>query len=350
MFALKTGDKHHKIPMQRKLASLQIVREILPIEGADLIELALINGWQLVIKKGEFALGEMVIYCEIDSYLPISPEYEFLRKSSFKRMGELEGFRLKTIKLRGQLSQGLLLPMSILADKLPKAAYDALAEGDDVSDALGVIKYEPPIPAELSGIMKGNFPGFIPKTDEERVQNLSKEYAKLQTNTFYLTEKLDGSSATFYYNNGDFGVCSRNLDLWESADNTFWKVARELDIENKINSGNFAIQGELVGEGIQGNPYKLRGQTVYFFNAFDIDKQQYFSFSEFRNFFTRLQLKTVPVVSEEFKLPATIKELLFLAEGTSLLHPSAEREGLIIRSHDRTISFKAISNSFLLKG
>ena len=211
-----------------------------------------------------------------------------------------------------------------------------------------MLKYEPPVPAELSGIMKGNFPSFIPKTDEERVQNLSKGYAGLQNNAYYLTEKLDGSSATFYYNNGVFGVCSRNMDLLESAGNTYWKVARALDIEHKINGSNVAIQGELVGEGIQGNPYKLRGQTVYFFNAFDIDKQQYFSYSEFKNFFTRLHLQTVPVVSEAFTLPETIGELLLFAEGKSLLHPLAEREGLIIRSHDRTISFKAISNKFLL--
>jgi len=119
---------------------------------------------------------------------------------------------------------------------------------------LGVTKYEPPIPACLSGIMKGRFPSFIPKTDETRVQVLQQLLSKYKGERCYITEKLDGSSATFFMHNHEFGVCSRNMELLEDDTNSFWKVAREMDIENKLKelNGNYALQGELIGEGIQG--------------------------------------------------------------------------------------------------
>lgn len=152
--------------MERKLATIQKIREIRPIEGADAIELAIINNWQVVVAKDVgHKVGDFVVYCEIDSFLPIREEFEFLRKSSFKKMGVQEGFRLKTIKLRGQISQGLVLPISVL-----EGSDDAIVieEGVDVSEVLGIVKYDPPIPAQLAGKVKGHFPSFIRKTDEER--------------------------------------------------------------------------------------------------------------------------------------------------------------------------------------
>ncbi|BAV06040.1 hypothetical protein FLA_2055 [Filimonas lacunae] len=261
-------------------------------------------------------------------------------------MGEQEGFRLKTIKLRGQISQGLLLPVRVLGD------YEYTL-GENVAERLGIIKYEPPVPASLAGLVKGLFPSFMHKTDEERVQNLSEQYEEYKKHTFYITEKLDGSSVTYYLNNGEFGVCSRNLELLETEDNTLWKVARVNDIENKLRATgrNLAIQGEMIGEGIQKNMYGLRGQTARFFNVFDIDKYQYLPMEEFVPFIESLGLETVPVLDNSFTLPATIDELLTMADGASVLSPkgkNAEREGLVIRSLDRKISFKAISNKFLL--
>lgn len=337
--------------MERKLASIQLIDNLSPIEGADLIEVATVKGWKLVVKKGEFKTGEMAIYCEIDSFLPIKEEFEFLRKSSYKKMGDQEGFRLKTIKLKGQISQGLLLPTNILAAKIYPDQYKSLQVGDDVSEALGVWKYEPPIPAELSGIAKGSFPNFIFKTDEERIQNLTDVFSNFQKSVFYVTEKLDGSSATYYMNNGVFGVCSRNLELLENEGNSFWKVARQLKLEHKLKQlgRNVCVQGELIGEGIQGNPYRLKGQHVYFFNAFDIDEQKYFSFSEFISLANDLSVETVPVLHSEYSLPETIESLLLFADGKSVLNEKANREGIVIRNHSRTISFKVISNSFLLK-
>lgn len=337
--------------MERKLASIQKIDNISPIDGADLIELATVKGWKLVVKKGEFSVGENAIYCEIDSFLPIKDEFEFLRKSSYKKMGELEGFRLKTIKLRGQISQGLLLPLSILKDKMYPDQYNKLQVGDDVSDALGIFKYEPPIPAELSGVMKGSFPTFLQKTDEERVQNLIDVYEDFKKSTFYVTEKLDGSSATYYINNGSFGVCSRNIELLENEGNSFWKIGRQLALEEKLKEcgKNLCLQGELIGEGVQGNPYKLRGQQVRFFNCFDIDEQRFFPLKEFKEVADALQVEVVPFLYEEFKLPETIDDLLVFADGKSVLNPLANREGIVIRNHQRTISFKVISNNFLLK-
>ena len=359
--------------MERKLASIQRVREVRPIEGADAIEVVQINNWNVVSKKGEYEVGDLCIYCEIDSFLPVKDDFEFLRKSSYRKLADgSEGFRLKTIKLRGQVSQGLVLPIKMLngseemvigvsaqpwGDQLQLGPYDdalVIEEGVDVSKHLGIVKYEPPVPASLAGVAKGLFPSFIPKTDEERVQNLTNEYLGYTKTSFYITEKLDGSSFTAYIKDGEFGVCSRNLDLLETEDSTMWKVARELDLETKMLSlgKNVSLQGEIIGEGIQGNPYKLKGQTVKFFNVFDIDSQEYYGLPMFLATMQHaLKLETVPMLTNlTMQLPKTIEELLQFAEGKSVLCETAEREGLVIRNMARTISFKVISNKFLLKG
>ena len=362
--------------MERKLATVRKISDLKQIDGADNIELAIVDGWQVVVGKDvQHKVGDFVVYCEIDSFLPIKEEFEFLRKSSYKKMGEVEGFRLKTIRLMQQLSQGLILPISVLNSKfnpemvvgtskqpwgeqMQVGPYDdalVVEVGTDVTELLGIVKYEPPIPAELAGTVKGMFPSFIPKTNEIRIQNIPDEYKTYteSNDDFYFTEKLDGSSATFYINNGEFGVCSRNLELLETEGNTFWKVARELDLENKMKAKNknFAIQGELIGEGIQGNPYNIKGHTVMFFTAFDIDTRKRFNYAEFVMFMARNQLEVAPLISirKGIDLPKTIEELLKIAEGKSSLNEKVEMEGLVIRTSDNTISFKVISNRFLLK-
>ena len=160
--------------MERKLATIRTISELRPIEGADKIELAIVDGWQVVVAKDvEHMVGDKVVYCEIDSFLPIRDEFEFLRKSSYKKMGDQEGFRLKTIKLRGQVSQGLILPISVVPITQFATALN-LPEGMDVTEMLGIVKYEPPIPAELAGKVKGGFPSFLSKTDrsEEHTSEL----------------------------------------------------------------------------------------------------------------------------------------------------------------------------------
>ena len=355
--------------MERKLATLKKIDNIQPIEGADKIELATVGGWKVVVGKDVgHKIGDLVIYCEVDSFLPIKDEFEFLRKSSFKKMLDREGFRLKTIRLRGQISQGLILPLSVLegeeemkigmseqpsGSQLQLGPYDdalVIEEGADVTNYLNIIKYEPPIPAELAGVVKGGFPSFIPKTDEERIQNLTKEFETWKDKTFYVTEKLDGSSATFYYKDGVFGICGRNWEYEESETNSYWRVARECDLENKMKDFdiNISLQGELIGEGIQGNPYKIKGQTVRFFNLFDIDLQEYHNLSMFQGVCNRFKIVTVPILDKHFKLPNSVEELLIFADKKSELNPDFDREGVVIRSLDRTISFKVISNKFLL--
>jgi RNA ligase (TIGR02306 family) len=341
--------------MDRKLASVRKIIDLSLIEGADKIELATIDGWKVVVAKDvNHKVGDLIVYCEVDSFLPIREEFEFLRKTSFKKMGDQEGFRLKTIRLRGQISQGLIVPLEVLLKH--GISSDDVYEGLDVTGILGIIKYEPPIPAELSGKVKGLFPSFIRKTDEERIQNLASDYEKYRAKNklgmkFYVTEKLDGSSATFYFKDGVFGVCSRNLELLETEGNTFWKVARELKLEDKMRGlgKNISIQSELIGESIQKNPYKIKGQTIRCFNLFDIDLQEYLSLSQFKDVMETLGLETVPMLNTDFELPKTIDELLKFADGKSELNPNFDREGLVIRSLDRKISFKVISNKFLLK-
>ena len=336
--------------MERKLASVRKISDLSPIEGADKIELATIDGWKVVVAKDvNHKVGDLIVYCEVDSFLPIREEFEFLRKSSYKKMADgNEGFRLKTIKLRGQISQGLIVPLDVLLTH--GVSSDDVFEGLDVTGTLGIIKYEPPVPAQLAGQVKGLFPSFLKKTDEERIHNLTKEYQRYTLEKFYVTEKLDGSSVTYYVKDGVFGVCSRNLDLLEDENNTMWKFAITTGLREKmIGLGkNIAVQGEIIGEGIQGNPYKRIGQTVKIFNGFDIDKYDYLSLSDLLDLTNVLELKTVPILDLSFTLPDTIDELLLTAEGKSILNLKTEREGLVIRSHDRKISFKVISNKFLL--
>lgn len=340
----------------RTLASVRRIDAVTPIPEADAIEVATVGGWKVVAKKGEYRPGDLAVYLEVDSLLPVREPYEFLRKSSYKKLADgTDGFRLRTIRLRGQISQGLLLQLTPDGDTwtldVPGSARISVADGDDVTDALGVVLYEPPVPAELAGVAKGPFPSFLSKTDEERVQNLPDLFgAERPDGPLYVTEKLDGSSFTAYLHRGQFGVCSRNLELLDTPTNTLWRVARELGIEDALrrHGDGVAVQGELVGEGIQSNPYALKGQTVYFFNLFDIATRSNVPFPACVETLARLGLETVPVLDAGFSLPATIGEMVTLADGASALREATAREGIVVRSHDQTISFKAISNTFLL--
>lgn len=330
----------------RKLVRIERILNIQPILGADRIEVATVNNWRVVVGKGEFEINQKIIYFEIDSFLPIRTEYEFLRKSSYKKMVDgLEGFRIKTAKFKNQVSQGLIMPLSILPNQ-------NFQEGDEVTDYLGVVKYEPPIPAELSGSVIGPIPSFIQKTDEERIQNLTLEYEEFKNYKFFASEKLDGTSGTFFLNDGVFGVCGRNWQYEFNPDNTYWRVVIQINLEEKLRAlgRNLAIQGEVVGEGVQGNKYKLRGQKLFVFNIFDIDKYEYLSKEEMLEIANKFNLDTVPTIFTEFTL-TSIEELLEIANDKSVLNPNTIREGLVWVSIDspRRVSFKTISNQFLLK-
>lgn len=337
----------------RKLATIQIISKLSAIPNSDNLEVADILGWKAVVRKGEFKESQKVIYCEIDSFLPIKPEYEFLRKSCYKKFqnGE-EGFRIKTIRLRGQVSQGLVLPIT-----------EDLEVGTDVTERLGIVIYNPPIPACLMGSVKAQFPNFIPKTDETRVQVLQDVLTRYKGTKCYVTEKVDGSSGTFFMKDGVFGVCSRNLELLETEGNSFWKIARELQIEEKLKQlGNYALQGEVFGFGIQDNPLKLSNVKVVFFNVFDIDKYKYLEFAEFEKFIHNLGYNTVPIIEREYILQDDIPTLVQKSIGKSIICPTVNREGIVIRpliemvdlqmsegfSNGR-LSFKSINPEYLLE-
>ncbi len=329
----------------RKLATIRTVLETRPIRDADRIELTVVDGWKCVTKKGEFAAGDPVIYCEIDSFLPARDEFEFLRKSSLKTMDEREGFRLRTVKLRGQISQGLLLD--------PKILGRPFELGEDVTEELGIVKYEAPIPACLGGEVVGGFPAFIAKTDEERVQNLAGDYDSFRDKAFYVSEKIDGTSFTAFVNEGSFGVCGRNWQLAEDQTNSHWRVVHSLSLHQRLPSlgRSLAVQGELVGPGIQNNRYGLKEPTVFVFNVYDIEASAYLDKASMEAVSEQLGLPTVPAMGE-LSVPENIDAMLALAEGKSILNPKTEREGLVwvFGSGDDRISFKTISNRFLAQG
>ena len=342
----------------RKMATVRQVDAVNPIPDADAIEVATVGGWRVVIKKGEFVPGDLAVYCEIDSWIPndLAP---FLSKGSEPRVyNGVVGERLRTVKLRGQVSQGLLLPHDIVWDK-NMFDFNRFDEGDDVSELLNIQKWEAPIPAQLAGEVRGMFPGFIPKTDQERIQNLTAEFADWSERKLHweVTEKLDGSSMTVYVFDDDEGVCSRNLNLRETEGNSLWTVARRNDLIGKIRSTgqNLAFQGELIGEGIQGNPYKIRGQEFYLFDIYDIDAGRYLTPLERQALAARLRVLCVPTVAAHANPYDTlgivdIAQMLKFAEGKSVLMNTTEREGLVFKCHEEAVSFKAISNKFLLKG
>lgn len=340
----------------RKLATIRTIDAIRPIEGADAIECAVVGGWTVVVKKGEYAVGDLACYVEIDSWVPheLAP---FLSKGQEPReYNGVKGERLRTVKLRGQLSQGLLLPLEKkMSGTLLPVTRRCVAEGDDVTEELGIQKWEAPIPAQLAGLVRGPFPSAVPKTDQERVQNLTAEIAQyvLDGDVWEITEKLDGSSCTYYLDlDNDFHVCSRNLNLKFDENNSFWKVAIANDIENKLRAlggQGVALQGELIGEGIQKNRYGLKGQDFYLFDVYSVKEGKYFCPEDRRDLAQDMDIKHAPVTVEEFVLEQTVDQLLQMAEARSELN-GCEREGIVFKHSGGQLSFKAISNKFLLKG
>lgn len=322
----------------RQLASIQRILQLEPIPGADAIEKATILGWQVVVKKNEFAVGDLCVYIEIDSVLPDKETFAFLKP---------QHFRIRTVRLRGQISQGICFPLTVLPP------YTDIIEGADVTAILGVEKYEPPIPQNLKGMIKGAFPSFVPRTDETRVQVLQELLDEHRGKPAFITEKLDGASMTCFLNNSVFGVCSRNLELHEQKDNSFWTVARALEIEQKLRllGTDIAIQGELVGEGIQGNKLKLKGQSLFVFSIFFIKEYRYADFDEWQTIVQQLDLPAVPVLSADYVLENDIPSILGKAVTRSMVNPAVWAEGIVVRLKKKEdhISFKAINPEFLIK-
>jgi RNA ligase (TIGR02306 family) len=355
----------------RKLASIRQITEILPIEGADLIVRVRVDDWYCVALKTEFKPGDLCVYFEIDSFIPIIPQVEHLRAKAFKRMGEKEGIRIKTIRLKGQISQGLALPVHAFFDMFANSKFDEGQElseyffvGNDVSDLIGVEKYEQPIPAELGGQVKGNFPSFIKKTDQVRCQNIGYKIITENVDTKYeVTMKLDGTSFTGFYNNGNDGVCGRNwqlkLDEW-NANNALVRMYIDSKMQSALQAygRNIAVQGEFMGPKIQGNREGLLFYTLFVFDIYDIDNQRQLGVDDRRDALQSLYdhgmdmtlVQHVPIFGYNVTLAdmgvSNVPELLADAEGRSLNHEV--REGKVYKSMDGQFTFKVISNAFLL--
>lgn len=326
----------------RKLATIATIDQILPHPDADSLELAKVRGWQICVKKGEFKEGEWCVYCEIDSLMPERPEFEFLRDRKF---------RIKTIRLRGECSQGICFPLSILPESI---SLDACND-EDVTEELGVTLYQPPMPACLGGDVVGPFPSLIPKTDCERIQNHTWILEELNGLEWAATEKLDGSSMTALWKDGELHVASRNWELKESNRNAFWQAARAQGLADKLRgTPGFALQGELLGPGIQGNRYRELKPTLYIFDVYDCFQRRYLDFMDYRLFCDQHDLETVPLNAYGSHL-RDLASILREADSESELFPTP-REGIVWRpcqerydSRIGRVAFKAISNTFLLK-
>lgn len=374
----------------RKLLKVVTVDDVVAHGNADSLELAIIGGWQCCVKKGEFQKGQQAMYAEVDAMLPLdNPQFQFLAgRNEYARDGK-QYARIKTMKLRGQLSQGLLLPLEA------PAANDA-----DLTDQFGVIKYEAnpePVPGQPQAVGSGktrSFPSFIPKTDQERVQNIKRQYefAREAKESFEVSVKLDGSSFTAYVKDGKYGVCSRNIELqlererwglvrqvkeyfkafqqfnkrkkfpprfpkWETgvdpATNNFTALFHSLDLKAKlacmksIVGHNIAIQGEMVGPSIQGNFEGVTENKLFVYSVYDIDRGVYLLPQTARDLVRFAGLEYVPVLSGFSTLPA-FDDAIAMADGPAALG-GKYREGLVFKSTQRDFSFKVISNAYLLK-
>lgn len=329
--------------VERQLVTLDNIADIRPIADADAIEAATVRDWTVVVRKGEFEVGDVVLYFEIDSLLPLDDErFAFLAPRGEKIVDGTRYHRLKTARLRGTYSQGLVLSAEQFVDEIA-------ARQNTLADLMGVIKYEPPIPADLAGKIIGPFPTeFAPKTDAERVQNLGNAWYTIKSYNWYATEKIDGASVTYIKDNGKLRVCSRNWELEEDPDNTLWRLAEEYKIADILEDG-WTIQAEVYGEGIQGNRLGIKGQKLAVFAILHNDKYQWSWPGVFADF-------AVPRL--DLKLPDTIAEAVEQADGLkSIVSPSRYAEGIVwhtstgerIAELDYRDCFKVISNKYLLK-
>lgn len=330
--------------------------------------MATVLGWHCVVKKGEFKIGDKVVYLEIDSIPPAdNPDFDFLKNSK----GKIKP--IKTKKIRGVFSQGLIMPLSVLHTN------DNIEEGTDVTEVLGIEKKEDEIIEfykASKAFRKSTFPPFIHKTDETRVQVLQKQLDVAQGKVFVATEKVDGTSFTAFIREGKFGICSRNMEVDLEVDSPYSAIAKKYKLKEKFErlrelvvDFDFAIQGEIIGVGIQGNKYKETEYECYLFNFFNIDRQKDIGFfaddeeqEEFNdwtlgNIASYLTMKTVPIVDDNFIMANDIDKLVEYSVGKSVLNPEQEREGVVFRlKHNREmsqygerISFKAINPYFLTK-
>ncbi len=345
--------------MSRKLASIQRIFKTEPIEDADRIELAYVLGWQCVVNKGQFKPMDTAVYFEIDSFLPIRPEYEFLRGSSYRNTDIMgEGFRLKTQKFRGKVSQGLLLPLS----QFPELSAD-MEPGTDVTDILGVRKWEVEERSTSDGTVIGDLPGSIPHTDETRVQadpEIIKEFAGLE---YYISTKMDGSSHSVSTDENGFHVTGHNYEYKDDGNSDFYNLVNERGFREKIEKfkakeglASLTIQGELCGPGIQQNRLKLQKTEWYVFTV--MENGERVGLERMLEVCKELELTTVPIEEVDTDLISKYPAVEALLERSDGSYPNGgKKEGIVIRPTkpvfssriSAELSMKVVNNKYLLK-
>lgn len=339
--------------MSRKLASVVRVDALDPIPGADKIEVASVLGWKCVVKRGAFQIGDLGVYLEIDSVPPDEDRYAFLW-SKTERQPRPRNFRIRTVRLRGQVSQGLLLPLSEVFDG--NSGEVAAEVGKDLTGVLGVAKWEPPSVDVGGSQARGGFPVGVPKTDEVRIQAQPELLQRLAGCPWEATVKLDGTSATFAVSDGEFHACSRNLSV-RDGDNIYWRMARRYRLPELLAlAPDLVIQGEICGPAIQKNRLGLEEHDLFVFDMWDQGRREYLSSSTVRELCRLFGLRAVPLDAVGTAFGMCIEDLLRAADG-KYEGTDHDREGIVVRSSlggstspELRVSFKVVSNRYLLGG
>jgi RNA ligase (TIGR02306 family) len=351
----------------RPMATIQQISAILPHENADLLEIAIIKGWRSIVQKGQFHEGDKIIFVEIDAHIPVDLAPFLAKSQSVKKFNGSDGFVLKTAKLRGIVSQGLIFPLNILRGK------DVVQTiGTDVSSVLGIQKYEAPIPTELMGELAGVFPSWARKTDQDRIQAcIDDVFENIKNDRWIIEEKADGTSMSVMKRDDDIQVCGRNMSFkygpWDNPNNSIVNAARFYNIVERLRvyGRNLSISGELIGPGIQKNIYQLPKTQWVVFDIFDVDTSSYLSIgdrlkvlSELNDISDAPKIPIVPllIAGHSFKIEGKskedlVQEILEMAEDQTLIGSmKAIREGIVFKSIENPdVSFKSIANSKLLK-
>lgn len=365
----------------RNLARIEIIDTLTPIEGADFIEQCTLKelGWNFVVKKDEFKVGDFCVFFEIDSLLPDKEWSDFMKPRKF---------RVKTIKLKGVISQGLALPLSYF----PELSKIKLKKGLDVTDILGVTKYLTPTEKKENDrsnylnskskfeklmmrfsiyrkfkkkLKEGKWPNDVTKTDEPRIQNFVYKNLLNEDRKYYVTEKIDYQSVTFFSKTHKFlflkkkytGACSRNIWLKNEDESLYWKIFRKYNFKSIFNDlkEDYIIQGEQGDTNIQDNKYGIKEPRLWIFNIIRIDKngnKYHFDYNEMKEFCDKYNLEAVPLLFDNFKLPDDKEDLIKMSDGKSVINKNTLREGIVVRcvlNGIKYVSFKVISPKFLLK-
>lgn len=385
---------------ERELAYVARVTEIVPIEGADRVEVAKIQGWTCIVAKGAFQVGDLGVFFEADSKVPEKEPFLFMEKRHYKV--KVQKFFKGTV-----ISDGLLMSFADFGWKNSK-----YAEGDFLTKELGITyaeaednkrkanstdKYKKmaqrhpklfqnPIIKKIYKTnfgkkalflffgkkkdKKGGWPAWVIKTDEERIQNLASRIEEFQNEKWIATEKIDGTSTTFTLKGKgkkqEYHVCSRNVafDTPEKAAKCFYdsNVYLEMDekydmyyvlqtIMNETNALYVTIQGETYGGKIQKRDYSRSDHELAVFNVIICGQDgipRRLNPVEMKAKMDEYGIPTVPIVATDVELPSTCDEILAMAHGDSLVD-GKPREGLVFRNIDGTKSFKAVDNLFILK-